>query len=131
VVVERDFERRSAALADAVGFTGEIDADRSCRPADVEHVGQTFEAQRRLRHGVSSLRRALEQIFLAIEIKRGQTRGAGERMRRIGVAVEQSTTCSGPCMKASYMPLRTSTPPIGTLPEVTPLANVIMSGTTP
>ena len=29
------------------------------------------------------------------------------------------------------MPLRTITPPIGTLPEVTPLAKVIMSGMTP
>ena len=29
------------------------------------------------------------------------------------------------------MCLRTITPPIGTVPEVTPLAKVIMSGTTP
>ena len=29
------------------------------------------------------------------------------------------------------MPLRAMTPPIGTLPEVMPLAKVIMSGTTP
>jgi len=34
-------------------------------------------------------------------------------------------------MKASWMPLRQITPPIGTLPEVTPLAKVIMSGITP
>ena len=29
------------------------------------------------------------------------------------------------------MPLRTITPPIGTVPEFTPLAKVIMSGMTP
>ena len=34
-------------------------------------------------------------------------------------------------MKASWTALEAITPPIGTVPEVTPLAKVIMSGTTP
>ena len=38
---------------------------------------------------------------------------------------------SGPCMKASWMRSETNTAPIGTQPEVRPLAVVIMSGTTP
>ncbi len=33
--------------------------------------------------------------------------------------------------RASWIPRRTMTPPIGTVPEVMPLAKVIMSGTTP
>ena len=37
----------------------------------------------------SSLLGAREQILVAIEIERGEPGGAGERMRRIGVAVEQ------------------------------------------
>jgi hypothetical protein len=39
--------------------------------------------------------------------------------------------CSGPFMKASWMGSRTIVPAIGTVPEVTPLAKVIMSGMTP
>ena len=38
---------------------------------------------------------------------------------------------SGPRMKASWIAFLTTTPPIGTVPEVTPLAKQIMSGTTP
>ena len=34
-------------------------------------------------------------------------------------------------MKAWWISLETITPPIGTAPEVMPLANVIMSGSTP
>src|SRR3981081_4576388 len=38
---------------------------------------------------------------------------------------------SGPCMKASWTALLTSTAPIGTQPLVSPLASVIRSGVTP
>ncbi len=38
---------------------------------------------------------------------------------------------SGPWVKASWIASETSTAPIGTQPEVMPLATVIMSGVTP
>jgi len=44
---------------------------------------------------------ALKQTFVAIEIERGQSRGARERMRRVGVAVKKFDGLSGPRMKAS------------------------------
>jgi hypothetical protein len=43
----------------------------------------------------------LEQIFVAIDVERREAGGAGQRMRRVGVAVEQLDQCSGPVMKAS------------------------------
>ena len=78
-----------AALADGVGLAGEIDAGHQADGADVEHVRQALQAHRRLRPDRLQLRGAREQIFVAIEIERGETGGAGERMRRIGIAVEQ------------------------------------------
>ena len=51
--------------------------------------GQSLEAHRRLRPDRFELPCALEQAFVAIKIERREPGGAGERMRRIGVAVEQ------------------------------------------
>ena len=52
-------------------------------------LGRPLSAHR----GVGPLRlellRALEQVLVAIEVERREAGGAGERMRRIGVAVEQ------------------------------------------
>ena len=39
--------------------------------------------------------------------------------------------CSGPFMKASWIAPLAMTPPMGTVPEVTPLAKQIRSGVTP
>ena len=49
VFVEGQFHRLIAALADSVGFAGEIDADGKPDGADVEHVRQTFKAHSGLR----------------------------------------------------------------------------------
>ena len=74
---------------------------------------------------------ALEKLLVAIDILRGERRRAGEGMARIGVAVEQLDHVLGPLHEGVVDALRTITPPIGTVPEFTPLAKVIMSGTTP
>ena len=90
VLVEAAFQRLEAALADGVGLAGEIDADGQADRADVEHVRQALErpsppAPRPAR----ACRARSNRSFVAIEIERGEARRAGERMRRIGVAVEQ------------------------------------------
>ncbi len=94
--MERHLHRLEAALADGVGPAGEIDADREADRADVEHVGQSLQAHRGLRPERLQLFGALEQVLLAIEIERGEAGGAGERMRRISIAVEQLDDVFGP-----------------------------------
>src|SRR5204863_115303 len=70
-------------------WRGEVDAGGEPDAADVEHVGQAFERHRRLGPDRFELVRALEQVFLAVEVERGEPGGASKRMRRIGVAVKQ------------------------------------------
>src|SRR4249919_2208714 len=86
---EAEVERVHAALADGVGPTREIDPDGEPDRADIEHVRQAFEPHRRLCPGLFELAGALEQAFVAIDVERCKPGGAGERMCRIGIAVEQ------------------------------------------
>ena len=89
MVVESHLERRHTTLADAIRLAGEVDADGETHGPDVEHVRQTFQAERGLRPRRFKFARTLEQIFLAIQIERGKACGAGQRVRRIGIAVKQ------------------------------------------
>ena len=88
-VVERPLHGLIAALAHGARPRGEIDAGGEPDGANIENVGQTLERHRRIGKERLQLPHPLEQLFVAIEIERRQTRRAGERMRRIGVAVEQ------------------------------------------
>src|SRR4249919_1967489 len=89
IVLEKaEIERVHAALADSVGPACEIDADGEADRADIEHVRQALEPHRRLRPGLFELTCALEQALVAIDIECCKPGGAGERVRRIGIAVE-------------------------------------------
>ena len=96
LVVEAALHRVIAALADGVGPRGEIDAGGQPDAADVEHVRQALERHRRVGPDRLELAGALEQVLVAIEIERRERRGAGERMRGIGIAVEQLDHVLGP-----------------------------------
>ena len=74
---------------------------------------------------------ARQQALFLVGVERAERRRAGDRIARIGVAVEELDQCSGPVMKASWISFFTNTAPIGMTPLVTPLAVVIMSGMTP
>jgi len=74
---------------------------RQAGGADIEHARHALERHRRI--GEQRLQRfgARKQIFVAIEIERRETGGASERVRRIGIAMEQLDDVLGPRMKAS------------------------------
>ena len=87
--MERRVQRLEAALAGPFLVGREINAGGDADGADVHHV--RLVAQRH--HGVGPFRfhrpGALEQAFLAVDVEGGETGRAGQRMRRVGVAVEQ------------------------------------------
>ena len=80
---------RIDAFAGAAGNRRKIDRAGETNAADVDDVGQALEPH----DGVIPLGfdrlGALEQALVTIEVDRGQGRGAGERMARIGIAVEE------------------------------------------
>src|SRR4029077_20203578 len=94
-----------AAPAYRVGSRGQVDARGKTDAADIEHVGQSFESH----CGVGPKRlersRAIEQALVAIEVERGKAGGAGERMRRVGVAVEELDHVLGPAHERVVDPL--------------------------
>ena len=72
------------------------------------------------------------RFFFFVEVERGETGGTSQRVARTGIAVQKFD----PVIRAIHEGFvnrlgRTITPPIGTVPEVTPVAKVIMSGSTP
>src|SRR5499433_2906787 len=92
-------------LLDLAWPRGEVDAGSEPDAADVEHVGQALEAHRRLGPGRLELARALEQALVAVEIERREPGRAGERMRRVGVAVKQLDHVHGPAHERVVDPL--------------------------
>ena len=126
------FHRGIAASARRAGSRCQFDRSRQAERADVDHVRRVTQGVDRLGPRCFVIPGALEEPFVAVEIERPR-----EPRRRPADAPSRcsrensSTAFSGAFMKASWIERRTMTPPIGTVPEVTPLAKVIMSGTTP
>ena len=88
-VAEGAVHRLVGALARRARPRGEIDAGGKPTVRISSTPGSILERHRGI--GKTRLQRlgAREQVFVAIKIERRETRGAGQRMRRIGVAVEQ------------------------------------------
>src|SRR5262249_6340568 len=89
VLEETEVERVHAALADGIRPACKIDTDRKANRANIEHVRQALEPHRRLCPRFFQLAGALEQALIAIDVERREPGGAGKRVRRVGVAVEQ------------------------------------------
>ena len=81
--------RLVAAQASLAGDRCEIDAGEQADGADVLHVGLALQAH----HGIGKHRlelgRPLEQALVLVDVERGEAGGGGQRMARVGVAVEQ------------------------------------------
>ena len=76
-------------LPDGVGLAGEINADGDAHRPDIEHIRQASKSHCGLCPRCLQFARTLEQPLVTVEIERGEAGRAGERMRRVGVAVEQ------------------------------------------
>ena len=89
LVVEGPFHGLVAALAGGAGPRRKVDAGRNADRAHVEHAGQALQRHRGV--GIERLEPLcpLEQALVAVKIERREAGRASERMRRIGVAVEQ------------------------------------------
>ena len=83
------FHRLVAALAHRAGPGCKVDADGDADSAHVEHVRHSLERHRGLGNDRLELLGPLEQTLVAIKVERRNPGGAGKRMRRIGIAVEQ------------------------------------------
>ena len=79
----------------------------------------------------SSFLRALEQLLVAIEVERREAGGAGERMRRVGVAVEELDHVLRAAHEGVVDALAHDHAAHRHRADVMPLAKVIMSGVTP
>ncbi len=73
----------------ASGLRGEVDRRHEAEGADVEDARRALQRHRRIGPLVFQRGGALEQLLVAIDIERRDAGRAGERMRRVGVAVEQ------------------------------------------
>ena len=120
-------ERAITTEARAAGDRRKVDPAGETNAADVEHIGQALEAHDRVRPLRLQRLRALEQTFVAIDVERRQRRRAGERMAGVGVAVEELDRMFRPLHEGVIDVLARDHAPIGTVPEVTPLAKVTMS----
>ena len=129
--LERLDEARMRALARLAGDGIELDGADQPDIADVDDVRKAFQRM----DGVLPIRRKLrgarQQSLLLIDLERGDGGGAGDRVARIGIAVEEIDGLLGPGHER-VVDLRVhNTAPIGMVPLVMPLAVVMISGETP
>ena len=89
------------------------------------------ERMRGFLEGAGQLAGAAEQVVASIDVQRRQDGGGGQRVRRIGVAVEELDAALRVLTMASCTSRLTATAPAGMAALLTPLAMVIRSGVTP
>src|SRR5258705_5444061 len=89
VVVERAVQAVEPALAGLLRARREIDACGQPDGADVHYIRLALQRHHRVGEFCFEFVGALEQLFVAVDIERGETGSTGQRMRRIGIAVSQ------------------------------------------
>ena len=87
VVEELFLERVTAAPRCPIG--NDIDAGEQAVAAKVRYDRQSLERPERLQEVGRQRGAALEQAFITIDVERGEARGAGRGMARVGIAMEK------------------------------------------
>ena len=89
VIVKGAVHRHEGAFAGTVRVGGEVDRGDEADRADVEDVGQAAQGMDGIGPALLERLRPFEEPFLRVEVERRESGGAGQRMGRISVAVEQ------------------------------------------